>query len=139
MSMVCFLVIDHSLRPNSCPGEQHQRHRKIMNPAFSVPQLKSFVPLFLRHADRVPLPLHYRLWCDLLTSSYARLQLVQKWKQEETALPDGETAFINIHRWLSRTTLDVIGEGMHIDRIHCDEKSSPECLSGFWLPIWCIG
>ena len=138
MSMVCFLVIDRSPRLNSCTGEQHQRHRKIMNPAFSVPQLKSFVPLFLRHADRVLSLLHCRIPCDLLTC-YAWSQLVQKWKQEETALPDGETAFINIHRWLSRTTLDVIGEGMHIDRIHCAEKSSPECLSGFWLPIWCIG
>ena len=34
-------------------GEQHQRQRKIMNPAFSVPQLKSFTPLYLRYANKV--------------------------------------------------------------------------------------
>lgn len=39
--------------PNQDPGDQHQRHRKIMNPSFSVPQLKSFLPLFLRYANKV--------------------------------------------------------------------------------------
>ncbi|VDC00881.1 unnamed protein product [Peniophora sp. CBMAI 1063] len=69
-------------------GERHQRHRKIMNPAFSVPQLKSFLPLFLRHGEK----------------------LAQKWKEEEIA-PNGDQAPVfNVHKWLSRTTLDVIGE-----------------------------
>lgn len=27
-------------------GEVHQRHRKIMNPAFSAPQLRTFLTLF---------------------------------------------------------------------------------------------
>jgi len=69
-------------------GEAHQRHRKIMNPSFSAPQLKSFLSLFLHHAER----------------------LSQKWKDEEISPdPTGEPIF-NIHKWLSRTTLDVIGD-----------------------------
>jgi hypothetical protein len=34
-------------------GEQHNRHRKIMSPAFTAPQLKSFLALFQHHAGRV--------------------------------------------------------------------------------------
>ncbi|KZV60943.1 cytochrome P450 [Peniophora sp. CONT] len=69
-------------------GDQHQRHRKIMNPAFSVPQLKSFVPLFQRHTNK----------------------LVQKLKEEEITPTISEEPVFNIHKWLSRTTLDVIGD-----------------------------
>ncbi|VDC07323.1 unnamed protein product [Peniophora sp. CBMAI 1063] len=70
-------------------GEQHRRHRKIMNPAFSVPQLKSFVPLFLGYAEK----------------------LVRKWQEEEITPGIGAIEpVINVHSWLSRTTLDVIGD-----------------------------
>lgn len=34
-------------------GSVHSRHRKVMNPAFSAPQLRSFLPLFRRSADKV--------------------------------------------------------------------------------------
>ena len=34
-------------------GEDHQRHRKIMHPAFSAPQLRNFLPLFQRIAGKV--------------------------------------------------------------------------------------
>ncbi|VDC03589.1 unnamed protein product [Peniophora sp. CBMAI 1063] len=70
-------------------GNQHQRHRKIMNPAFSVPQLKSFLPVFLRYAEK----------------------LVQKWKEEEVTPGSGAVEpVVDVYTWLSRTTLDVIGE-----------------------------
>ncbi|VDC07113.1 unnamed protein product [Peniophora sp. CBMAI 1063] len=69
-------------------GDQHRRQRNIMKPAFSSPQLKSFVPLFLH---------------------YARA-LVQKLKIEELGPADEDEIVINIHKWLSRTTLDVIGD-----------------------------
>ncbi|KZV76310.1 cytochrome P450 [Peniophora sp. CONT] len=70
-------------------GEQHNRQRKIMNPAFSVPQLKSFLPLFLGYAEK----------------------LVQKWKEEEITPGNGAVEpVIDVYSWLSRTTLDVIGE-----------------------------
>ncbi|KZV64464.1 cytochrome P450 [Peniophora sp. CONT] len=69
-------------------GEQHQRQRKIMNPAFSVPQLKSFIPLFLRYANK----------------------LVQKWKDEEITSSTKADPIFNVHKGLSRTTLDIIGD-----------------------------
>ncbi|VDC03587.1 unnamed protein product [Peniophora sp. CBMAI 1063] len=70
-------------------GSQHQKQRKIMNPAFSVPQLKSFLPTFLQYAEK----------------------LVQKWKEEEITPGSGAIdPVINVYSWLSRTTLDVIGE-----------------------------
>ena len=34
-------------------GDDHHRHRKIMNPAFSTAQLRTFVPLFQRIASEV--------------------------------------------------------------------------------------
>ncbi|KAI0030594.1 cytochrome P450 [Vararia minispora EC-137] len=75
-------------------GEQHNRHRKIMNPAFSAPQLKSFLSLFQNHGGR----------------------LVQKWKDEVVSADPSADPVFNVHRWLSRTTLDVIGEtGFNFD------------------------
>ncbi|TBU53791.1 cytochrome P450 [Dichomitus squalens] len=66
-------------------GHDHQRQRKIMNPAFSVPQLRSFLPLFQRIATK----------------------LSNKWKGELMAT--GELSLL-LNKWLSRATLDVIGE-----------------------------
>ncbi|RPD81959.1 cytochrome P450 [Lentinus tigrinus ALCF2SS1-7] len=66
-------------------GEAHQRHRKIMNPAFSAPQLRTFLSLFQ----------------DI------GLQMCEKLKPEITDDPD-KTVFIN--KWLARTTLDIIGQ-----------------------------
>ena len=34
-------------------GKDHQRHRKIMNPAFSAAHLRTFLPLFQRIAGKV--------------------------------------------------------------------------------------
>ncbi|KAM5543175.1 hypothetical protein V8D89_003049 [Ganoderma adspersum] len=66
-------------------GKTHQRHRKIMNPAFSAAHLRTFLPLFQRIASK----------------------LADMWKGELMAT--GElNAMLN--RWLSRATLDIIGE-----------------------------
>lgn len=38
-------------------------------------------------------------------------QLAQKWKEEElVSTTKGDDPMINVHKWLSRTTLDVIGK-----------------------------
>jgi len=68
-------------------GHSHSRHRKVMNPAFSAPQLRSFLPSFRRSAEKL---------CGM-------------WKDE---VLDGkpEGAVIAVNKWLARTTLDVIGE-----------------------------
>ncbi|KAI0263455.1 cytochrome P450 [Gloeopeniophorella convolvens] len=69
-------------------GEIHQRQRKIMTPAFFAPQLRTFLPLFQDSASK----------------------LAQKWKDDVIALDQSGTPVVNVARWLSRVTLDVIGE-----------------------------
>ncbi|KAF7430178.1 hypothetical protein PC9H_005878 [Pleurotus ostreatus] len=66
-------------------GDDHSRHRKTLNPAFSAAQSRGFLPLFQSCTDR----------------------LQSRW---EAAL-QGETKVINVYDWLSRLTLDIIGEG----------------------------
>ena len=77
-----------------------------MNPAFSVPQLKSFLPLFQRMANKVRVAAF--LLNAMTTRSHTNRQLSQKWKGELVAT--GELNLM-LNRWLSRATLDVIGEG----------------------------
>ncbi|TFY55001.1 hypothetical protein EVG20_g9479 [Dentipellis fragilis] len=67
-------------------GETHQRQRKIMNPAFTVPQLKSFLGVFQQHGTK----------------------LVQKWKDEMSS-SSSNASVMNIVPWFSRVTLDIIG------------------------------
>ncbi|KAF8578884.1 PAH-inducible cytochrome P450 monooxygenase PC-PAH 4 [Ramaria rubella] len=64
-------------------GEQHARHRKIMNPAFSYSALKDFLPLFFDIAQKACTP---------------RLH------EEAT-----KSSLFDLTHWLARTTLDVIG------------------------------
>ncbi|EIM91061.1 cytochrome P450 [Stereum hirsutum FP-91666 SS1] len=70
-------------------GADHQRHRKVMNPAFGGAQLKSFVSLFHRTATKV---------------------LAQKWRDDVIANDESGAPVINVTKWLSHMTLDVIGE-----------------------------
>ncbi|KZV64469.1 cytochrome P450 [Peniophora sp. CONT] len=80
------MIVGHGIGGTN--GEQHQRVRKIMSPAFSGPQLQSFLPLFLRYSEA----------------------LVEKWNEEEITAETGPEPVINVHRWLSRATLDIIGD-----------------------------
>ncbi|EIW62975.1 PAH-inducible cytochrome P450 monooxygenase PC-PAH 4 [Trametes versicolor FP-101664 SS1] len=66
-------------------GEDHQRHRKIMNPAFSAAHLRSFLPLFQRVTGK----------------------LVEKWKAELATTSEFESL---INNWISRAALDIIGQ-----------------------------
>ncbi|KAG2147652.1 cytochrome P450 [Suillus clintonianus] len=66
----------------------HQRHRKIMNPAFGASQLRTFLPVFRRSAAR----------------------LSQKWKDIIQLREKSDGCTLNINETLSRMTLDVIGE-----------------------------
>ncbi|KAI0666551.1 PAH-inducible cytochrome P450 monooxygenase PC-PAH 4 [Trametes maxima] len=66
-------------------GEAHTRHRKLMSPAFSIAHLQSFLSLFQRIS----------------------LKLIEKWKTE---LFNESEMQICVDSWLSRATLDVIGE-----------------------------
>ncbi|KAI0089028.1 cytochrome P450 [Irpex rosettiformis] len=79
-------------------GRAHARHRKVMNPAFSTSQLRSFLPLFQHSADKL---------CHFLGLEVLRLQ-------GDRASTEGQVVAVN--KWLSRATLDIIGEtALHYD------------------------
>ncbi|KAI0756691.1 cytochrome P450 [Daedaleopsis nitida] len=65
-------------------GETHQRHRKIMNPAFSAPQLRTFLGVFQDIGQK----------------------MCEKWKNE---VVDSSPKTVLVNKWLARTTLDIIG------------------------------
>ncbi|PBK75434.1 cytochrome P450 [Armillaria solidipes] len=66
-------------------GSVHQRHRKVMNPAFSAGQLRTFLSLFQR-----------------TTRHFSR---------KLTDLVEGGQSTLNMNQWLGKLTLDIIGEG----------------------------
>ena len=61
-------------------------------------------------------------------------QLVQKWREEEITPTTGDEPVFNIHKWLSRTTLDVIGEGTSNLLIYACLRSHV-FFSGLWVPV----
>ncbi|KAK0204546.1 cytochrome P450 [Desarmillaria ectypa] len=65
-------------------GSVHQRHRKVMNPAFSTGQLRTFLSLFQR------------------TSRHFSRKL--------TDVVEGGQSTLDINLWLGKLTLDIIGE-----------------------------
>ncbi|KAI0263459.1 cytochrome P450 [Gloeopeniophorella convolvens] len=78
----------------SIQGPAHTRQRKIIAPAFHPTQLKTFIPLFQRTA----------------TKARESLILVQRWKDDIVPKdPDG-APLVNVVKWFSRLTLDIIGE-----------------------------
>jgi len=68
-------------------SETHRRQRKVMLPGFGGPESKAFVPIFRRVGAELT-----NQWTDVLVSS------------------PGQTAVFNVATWLSRATMDSIGE-----------------------------
>ncbi|KAF9467351.1 cytochrome P450 [Collybia nuda] len=68
-------------------GETHRRQRKVMLPGFGAPESKAFVPIFQKMGAELTAQ-----WADILTSS------------------PNQTAVLNVAAWLSRATMDSIGE-----------------------------
>ncbi|KAH7920396.1 cytochrome P450 [Leucogyrophana mollusca] len=93
----------------SASGDNHQRHRKIMNPAFSAAQIRGFLPIVQRSAA----------------------QLSQKWKDQlqSSLTPGGE--IINVRRMLARMTLDVIGEVAFDDQLGALDDKEHELAKAF--------
>ncbi|KAI0800950.1 cytochrome P450 [Fomes fomentarius] len=96
-------------------GETHQRQRKIMNPAFSAPQLRTFLTLFQ----------------DI------GLKMCEKWKAEVLDTSE-KTVFVN--KWLARTTLDIIGAGEHQGATSEMSRVYNNLLvdTGLHIPKWLI-
>ncbi|KIJ43585.1 hypothetical protein M422DRAFT_169637 [Sphaerobolus stellatus SS14] len=87
-------------------GAQHSRQRKLMNPAFSFSALRGFVPLFRNTARRV-----------------GRIVI------KEDHLTGESSAVMNIMPWLSRITLDAIGEAGFGYKFHALEKGNGSKLA----------
>ncbi|KAF8514719.1 cytochrome P450 [Hysterangium stoloniferum] len=67
-------------------GEQHARQRRIMDPAFSHNSIRDFLPIFQERTR----------------------MLVAKWR--DIVLQDmASSSVIDVHSWLARLTLDIIG------------------------------
>ncbi|KIJ47476.1 hypothetical protein M422DRAFT_248894 [Sphaerobolus stellatus SS14] len=79
-------------------GTQHARQRKIMNPAFSFAALRGFLPLFRQTSQRA----------------------VNKIKDDMFA--GTESKVVDITKWLSRITLDAIGEAAFGYQFHAVTK-----------------
>lgn len=85
-------------------GPVHSRHRKVMNPAFSAPRLRSFLPLFQRSAVKASEVKYYS------GASLSIPQLCRLLKEEAFQGKSNQGQLIAINKWLSRVTLDIIGE-----------------------------
>lgn len=69
-------------------GDVHKRQKRVMRPAFSPAQSKAYLPIFLSIAG----------------------QLSNKWRELVSREEGDGTAQIDVNQWLSRATMDVIGE-----------------------------
>lgn len=88
-------------------GSMHQRHRKVMIPAFSVQQLWTFIPLFQSTTAKASSTFNER---HTLTNPHAPVeQVIKKWKSQISEKPDG---VVLVNKWLARAALDIIGEGI---------------------------
>lgn len=102
--------VHRRLALTSCLDSDHSRIRKIMNPAFTAAQLKSFLPLFRASAEKV---CRVCVLVSPLLMPFDR-QLGLKWK--DMLQSEGVSGKrINVTAWLARCTLDVIGEGTTFD------------------------
>ncbi|KAJ8585426.1 cytochrome P450 [Rhizopogon salebrosus TDB-379] len=68
-------------------GDDHKRQRRVMQPGFGAPESKAFLPLFKGCAESM-----CNKWMDIINNSKE------------------QSAEFNIAAWLSRATLDAIGE-----------------------------
>ncbi|KIJ49261.1 hypothetical protein M422DRAFT_130870, partial [Sphaerobolus stellatus SS14] len=71
-------------------GFTHARHRRILVPGFSYNSLKDLVPIFTKISDKLAVR-----WGNIC-------------QQDSKG-----SSLIDVHSWLSRATLDAIGEGSY--------------------------
>ncbi|KAL4263009.1 Cytochrome P450 superfamily protein [Pleurotus pulmonarius] len=69
-------------------GDAHKRQRKIMLPGFGTREARSFLPIFFSTANKMG----------------------EKWKDMISASGPNSSMVMNLPYWLSRATLDAIGE-----------------------------
>lgn len=90
-------------------GEIHRRQRKVMLPGFGAPEAKSYVPIFRQVAD----------------------QLCVKWEDLLAAAPD-QTSVVDVPHWLTRATLDTIGQAAFDYNFNALENSENEFAESYF-------
>ncbi|KAJ8583434.1 cytochrome P450 [Rhizopogon salebrosus TDB-379] len=84
-------------------GDNHKRQRRVMLPGFGAPESRAFLPLFKGCAESMS-----DKWMDIISNS------------------EEQSAEFNIPSWLSRATLDAIGEAafdVHFGSIDNNENA----------------
>ncbi|OAX38351.1 cytochrome P450 [Rhizopogon vinicolor AM-OR11-026] len=97
-------------------GEDHKRHRKVLLPGFGGPESKALLPLFKGCVESMS-----NKWIDIITNS-----------KEQSAM-------LNIPAWLSRATLDAIGEAafdFHFGSIDNNENSLARAYNSIMTDIF---
>ena len=101
----------------------HQRHRKIMNPAFSVAHLRSFLPLIQNFSSKVRAHMPVRRHAAEQLERFFSIQLVDIWRAELASDTNEGEMTVMVNTWFSRVTLDIIGEGQ-CDQSLCTQRTS---------------
>lgn len=109
-------------------GEDHRRHRKILAPAFGAPEAKALFAVHLRGAEAVRCCVP-RSW-KVSSLQPTVLQLAAKWRDMLSAMGE-QSAVLNAAAFISRATLDVIGEGIFPLSFYRAVRSSLAASAGF--------
>ncbi|KAJ3787298.1 cytochrome P450 [Lentinula aff. detonsa] len=87
----------------------HRRQRKVMLPGFGAPESKAFVPIFLKAASNLAAQ-----WNDLLASSI------------------DQSVELNVASWLSRATMDSLGEAAFDYHFGALENKENELMKAYF-------
>ncbi|RDB24999.1 hypothetical protein Hypma_008013 [Hypsizygus marmoreus] len=90
-------------------GDIHRRQRKVMLPGFGAPESKAFVPIFQKVAAELT-----SQWMDILASS------------------KDQSAEFNVASWLSRATMDSIGEAAFDYQFGALAKTDNEFMKAYF-------
>lgn len=110
-------------------GAQHRYQRKLVNPTFTQKSVQAYTPLFHRHARA----LITRLEEVYRDQDFHELAPGMK-PLQGTLLANGITSVVDVLHWLSRTTLDVIGEsafGYQFESLKSQDGSGSAIASAF--------
>jgi cytochrome P450 len=98
-------ILDARFVKESAIGDAHRKQRKMLNPVFSIAHMRSMTPLFYEVIHRVRIRILilcvviHHLTCDV------QLRTAVERKVEN------ETTEIDLHNWMSRTALELVGQG----------------------------
>lgn len=90
-------------------GEIHRRQRKVMLPGFGAPESKAFIPIFQKVGAELTAQ-----WTDIIASSA------------------DQTSKFNVAAWLSRATMDSIGEAAFDYQFGALAKADNEFMKAYF-------